>query len=836
MNYIKPSQYVNKVSLVDEPIVQKSAKLKPGEVRNDTFLKGIFGHVWENAHVTGFEDPPDSGLSDTDADSNAMSRRRWGGSAYGKWGRRILKTPRLKNTFYTVSTFFPDQEGKSRRRKSLHLASYVIVIDDVGTGKGAKVEPDKLVLEPSYLLETSKDNFQAGYLLSEPVENGGIFSGVLDALVVQGISADGKDPGMKGVTRYVRLPIGINNKEKYDEDFEVKLHTWNPLRRYGLKDFCAAWNVDLEKVEYRAKRKKRDEKKVVSGDVTQMILDEDDPILDELNEQGKIIEDYGDGKYEIHCPFEDEHSIGGGGTAYFRWGTGGYPFGGFKCHHGHCEQRSSSEFWEKIMADSDDRIDWGSLRIRGWMEFTDLTAEDVEVVEDTVIDENSLQADSILDDVDMLRRFVFIEKKSRIIDLTKSPKDEPYEYQEFINAYAPHTTDVPVNTPNGQTRIEKKKSTLLWSNSPDRMTAKDIVYSPGEARILKQEADFFINTFCFPNHPESNNPEAVEKIKKHILYLCGNNEDDYYELLMWIAHKIQNPHQRSMKTPLLMSEGHGTGKSFFGKLLRRLFGDWNVSPAKMKDLMSGDFNGFLVNKLLVIIDEVRDNGDRQPWAVNDRLRDTLTEEHLLINSKHGSQGSQRIYANFLMMSNHPNDALKISRSDRRIHAIDNPLPALGEEYYIDLHRILRDDACIGAIFHHFKNFPLGAYNHASPALKNHARSRLVNMSITGASELVADLISDMEVPDIVSISHIEKYAHASFVEGVSAKLGMKEIQAALRDMNCFCYGGQIRYKNGKRARPWCIRNLSRWKSATQDEIKSHLIRCDEYFTTTEFTD
>ena len=673
---------------------------------------------------------------------------------------------------------------------------------------------------------------------------------------------------MKGVTRYVRLPVGVNNKLKYEEDFPHVLHTWEPLRRYSVRAFCELWDIDLDVLINRSERKKKryNRSKGAEGGLSKDILDEikaeEDPVLNELMEQGRLVEDYGDGKYEVRCPFEDEHTVGGGGTAYFRWGTSldgeSNPYGGFKCHHGHCEQRPTREYWERLIEESDGRLEWGSIN-NVLADFEDLSefdfgdgdgglesspVEDFDPEdllggyenEDTSV--TATEKVTSLDMVDlipagmtkedMLDHFVFVTNGSRVLDMRNSQRVEPLSLPDWTNSMAPHSEEIEVDG-----EVKRVKSSKLWFNSEERSSVHDIIYRPGKGRLFHEEGIAYANRFCFPNHPvvQGESSNAVTLILDHMKYLCGGDVDDCYELHNWVAHKIQRPSERSMSTPLLLSEAHGTGKSFFGKLLRSLFGSWNVQSAKMKDLMGqgADFNGYLVNSLLVIVDEVRDKGDKQPWSVNDRLRDTLTEDHLLINIKGGSQGSQRVYCNFLMMSNHPNDALRMDAEDRRIHAIHNSGRAKGEEYYQSLHRLLDNKVAVGEIFHYFLNVDLSTYNRAAPAAKNAARDRLVDMALSHAGEIVSDMIEDKAIPDLITIRHVREYAKSYSTE----KITERELIAALRDLNCLRLNKRVRF-NRHNERPWCIRNMEKWRDSTVGQCKPVLKNADRHFNMTEF--
>ncbi len=74
------------------------------------------------------------------------------------------------------------------------------------------------------------------------------------------------------------------------------------------------------------------------------------PVVRRLGERGLILRVGTDGKVEITCPFEREHTGGGGrgATVYFPPHTGGYERGHFKCLHSHCEGRPDDAFLRAI--------------------------------------------------------------------------------------------------------------------------------------------------------------------------------------------------------------------------------------------------------------------------------------------------------------------------------------------------------------------------------------------------------------------------------------------------------------------------------------------------------
>ena len=310
---------------------------KKHNVSNEDFLKAVFGQGdWQGAHVCGFREDP--------YELDALGLRHYwaGGPAWKLLGGFTGDM----NQYFAISLFRADPSGRVRRKKDLHEATYCVVLDDVGqVGDSlttAKVPWDRVKLPPSWILETSPGNYQVGYLLALPDTRPGKVSGLLDALVASGLMSGGKDPGMKGVTRYVRLPEGMNRKAKYSGlpggGFEHRMVWWSPMNAYGLEQIADAYGVRSE-VDACP-----DELAGAGsyGSAAPAQLGED-VWLGCLSRAGQLKSELSPGIWDIVCPFVDEHTArADSGSAYMGGGR-------FKCHHGHCENRGSEEFREKIL-------------------------------------------------------------------------------------------------------------------------------------------------------------------------------------------------------------------------------------------------------------------------------------------------------------------------------------------------------------------------------------------------------------------------------------------------------------------------------------------------------
>jgi len=311
---------------------------------NKKFLQTIFGDNWKTSHCTSFTGDPTS---------IPQSKRGlcWGG---GKIGDEILPPG---NQYFTISLF-----SGGRRRKGEFVSTHVIVADDVR---------EKLPLEqvgklppPTYRLLTSENSEQWGWVI-HPCKDREKVEMLLDGLVRQGLSPSGIDPGMRGVTRYVRLPDGTNSKSNRlinNEPFDCKLLELDETeaRIYTVDELALPFDIDLSSSA----------KPPLSGfqsELTAMVH----PILEELT----VLSSDGKGTHHVVCPWIDEHSdpkdTSGAAVFILSGGLNAESRMGFKCHHGHCVDRNGGHLVEKI---EDTQPDW-SARLDVWKVFQSLGVE-----------------------------------------------------------------------------------------------------------------------------------------------------------------------------------------------------------------------------------------------------------------------------------------------------------------------------------------------------------------------------------------------------------------------------------------------------------------------------
>ncbi len=293
-------------------------------VSNQAFLSTIFGSGQSDVRpvVVSFAGNP------ANVAKSAWFGRPWAGNA-----EIDVSLPPNANNYFSLAVFRPDEAGTYRRQKAQFHALHAVMLDDLGS----KVAMERLTLQPTWLLETSPDNHQAGYLLSEPLTDGPLADRLMNAIVSAGLC----DPGANGPrARLARLPVAVAVNGKHEPPSPCRMVNWNPELTYSVQELVDGLQLEMATSERpKPQRKHATLEQPQDGDPVWIPRPVENTVIAALRELGFYKSPLGHGKHDITCPWVAEHTGEvDGGTAYFEpedlW-----PIGGFKCLHGHCAER-----------------------------------------------------------------------------------------------------------------------------------------------------------------------------------------------------------------------------------------------------------------------------------------------------------------------------------------------------------------------------------------------------------------------------------------------------------------------------------------------------------------
>jgi len=189
-------------------------------------------------------------------------------------------------------------------------------------------------------------------------------------------------------------------------------------------------------------------------------------------------------------------------------------------------------------------------------------------------------------------------------------------------------------------------------------------------------------------------------------------------VLDYLAWCVQNPAQKP-NFALVIKGKQGTGKSFIGQVMERIFGPHNTGRPMNASIQS-QFNGWARNVKLVVIEELMVKGRVD---LMNHLKPMVTDPIIEVNEKY--QPTQRITNNcvILAFTNH-DDALPVEDDDRRYAiAISEAFPK-GDEYYHRLFNWAEKEGGDAVIWDYLKKRDVGKFNGKGRAPSTSSKSEM----------------------------------------------------------------------------------------------------------------
>jgi P4 family phage/plasmid primase-like protien len=186
-------------------------------ISNQEFLKAVFSN------------PPSSHCAWTTSFQANPSEATF------EWGGRITPVQACRNyvdsnAYFSVALFAQDAP---KRRKETMKEMHVVVLDDV----------QSISISPSWRLETSENNYQVGFILSDPITDAQLGTRLLQE-VGRKSYVNSNDQNGNNPVRYVRLPVAVNTKT--EPPFAHRLVEFSPDRRYSLDTLIQALQLDAQ--------------------------------------------------------------------------------------------------------------------------------------------------------------------------------------------------------------------------------------------------------------------------------------------------------------------------------------------------------------------------------------------------------------------------------------------------------------------------------------------------------------------------------------------------------------------------------------------------------------
>ncbi|QQN74711.1 primase-helicase family protein [Croceicoccus sp. YJ47] len=201
-----------------------------------------------------------------------------------------------------------------------------------------------------------------------------------------------------------------------------------------------------------------------------------------------------------------------------------------------------------------------------------------------------------------------------------------------------------------------------WLEHPLRRQYRSVVFLPNEEVDDRFEYNLWRGLAVQPRAGEW--PLLRELIED---VLAAGDRDAAKYLLNWAAYSVQHPERRA-EVAIVLRGGKGTGKSTFGRLMSRIFGQHGTTIAS-SHTMTSNFNKPLHDCCLLFADEALARGESKAEGI---IKSLITEPNIMIEPKGVDPFPSRNRLKVIIASN---DEWVVSASaDERRFAVFNVSP------------------------------------------------------------------------------------------------------------------------------------------------------------------
>lgn len=743
-------------------------------VTNEEFLRAIFGDEWVKVHVTSFVDDPSA---------IAQDRRAicWAG---GSAGERLQNMKPEENQYFTISLFHRAENGKAVRRKAQFDACFVIVADDVA--EKLPLDRVEMLPEPSYKLVTSKGSEQWAWILKDPCDSRPMVENLLDGLVAKGLAPDGNDPGMKGVTRYVRMPSGSNTKAKRfigGKPFKCYLTSWEPKNLYLIDELAKVFDIDLYA--------ERAEASIEALAVTNPWVAKH-PIFKHV-----VIDTVGNDNWiRIDCVNAEAHSVDDPTGAAIRIAPDGSVQ--YQCHHGHCNgdgekrkvtgTRAIEILDEKLGANGSFIAEVNAYKMDLALERTIVLAEALgepkgptDTASDFEVDEVEKKTPEGFDPM----RYIFIAPDNSFYDIVSGMTLPPKGLDNLFLR----------QLPGGKAGPTASKL-LLSTMDPSVSSADGIGWKP-ENRFAPDRQDLIfedagrrlVNTWRgFELTPVAGDVSRWLKLAEYLI----PNDDERNVVLDFLAFLVQRPAEKP--SFCIVHRGtHRIGKDLLYLPVMRALGTDIARGVSIDNLMNGwgDYTKGLRMAIVEEVDKAQDH--RVANSMKTLLAPTATGKRIL-NLKGGKVLIQVDCTGYVMMSN-KRACIAIEPNDRRYFVVDSWVEPKQPEYYQDIDAWYRRGGGPAAVLDYLLNRDISGFAHAQLPKMTAGALEMVRLGRYDYEQDLEVLIDEGHPPfhcNAVSVKDLKRVCREHGLKG-----GNNGIEEAMRHQGWIKFTNVVAKIDGK---------------------------------------
>lgn len=377
--------------------------------------------------------------------------------------------------------------------------------------------------------------------------------------------------------------------------------------------------------------------------------------------------------------------------------------------------------------------------------------------------------------------------------------------------------DVKVSKKEGERIVPKiVPAAQEWLTWPMRAEYGKVIYEPGKPEVVEGNLNSWAGWGGIPREGD------CRLFVRLINYMFGANDGDKHWFLQWLAYPLQHPGVKMFTACVLFSIEHGTGKSFLGEIMGKIYGE-NYVEVVRRDFAS-QFNTWSRNRQFVLGDEITSSDKREEA---DNIKRLITASELRINEKYAAEYVIRDSINYLFTTNHP-DAFFMEDNDRRFFIHEITTPKLDDVFFSELHDWIHGERGFENVFHYLLNYDLTGFNPRARARQTLAKSLMFEYGLGDLATWVRSVLMHPDetlvfqnVPverDVFSASELLQMYDPSQRSKVTQNGMARELaRVGLRPL---LHATTVMTSHG-RQKVYAVRRRGEWEAAPYETVKKH---------------
>jgi hypothetical protein len=251
-------------------------------------------------------------------------------------------------------------------------------------------------------------------------------------------------------------------------------------------------------------------------------------------------------------------------------------------------------------------------------------------------------------------------------------------------------------------------------------------------------------------------------------------------VLDWCTALIAHPEVKMDFGMLLVSESQGVGKTTLGSsILAPLVGFHNTSHPSENMITNSDFNEWLANKRLVVVNEIYSG---HSWKAYNKLKSIITDKTIDVNKKFQSVYTIENWAHIFACSNSMR-ALKMESDDRRWFYPEVTEKAWSKGQFTKFHNWLFSGG-LSIIRHWAENRPTWVQRGDRAPMTKRKMELIEGSRTDGQAEAVrlAESINSIEEPVAIAMKEIVAWVRGQ-VQGKIYDTDL-ELRKAMKEVGC----------------------------------------------------